>query len=71
VQGVGEKWLFSATSRGFGYGYEAVRIRVKAMKIQAQNLRTKLLSINAFICPTQSCVVIALRGKTAYVLLQS
>jgi hypothetical protein len=28
VQGVGEKWLFSATSRGFGYGYEAVRIRV-------------------------------------------
>jgi hypothetical protein len=29
VQGVGEKWLFSATSRGFGYGYEAVRIRVK------------------------------------------
>jgi hypothetical protein len=29
VQGVGEKWHFSATSRGFGYGYEAVRIRVK------------------------------------------
>jgi hypothetical protein len=27
--GVGKKWLFSATSRGFGYGYEAVRIRVK------------------------------------------
>jgi hypothetical protein len=31
VQGVGEKWLFSATSRGFGYGYEAVRIRVKLL----------------------------------------
>jgi hypothetical protein len=29
VKGVGEKWLFSATSRSFGYGYEAVRIRVK------------------------------------------
>jgi hypothetical protein len=28
VHGVGEKWLFSATSGGFGYGYEAVRIRV-------------------------------------------
>jgi hypothetical protein len=28
---VGEKWLFSATSRGFGYGYEAVRIRVKSL----------------------------------------
>jgi hypothetical protein len=26
---VGEKWLFSAISRGFGYGFEAVRIRVK------------------------------------------
>jgi hypothetical protein len=22
VQGVGEKWLFSSTSRSFGYGYE-------------------------------------------------
>jgi hypothetical protein len=29
VQGVGEKWLFSSTSRSFGYGYEVVRIRVK------------------------------------------
>jgi hypothetical protein len=33
VQGVGEKWLFSATSRGFGYGYEAVRIMVKVSHI--------------------------------------
>jgi hypothetical protein len=24
-----KQWLFSATSSGFGYGYEAVRIRVK------------------------------------------
>jgi hypothetical protein len=29
VLGVGEKWIFSYTSRSFGYGYEAVRIRVK------------------------------------------
>jgi hypothetical protein len=29
VQWVGEKWLFSSTSHSFGYGYEAVRIRVK------------------------------------------
>jgi hypothetical protein len=28
VQGVGLYWLFSSTSRGFDYGYEAVRIRV-------------------------------------------
>jgi hypothetical protein len=28
VQRVGYYWLFSATSRGFGYGYEAMRIRV-------------------------------------------
>jgi hypothetical protein len=27
VQGVGYKWLFSARSREFGYGFEAVRIR--------------------------------------------
>jgi hypothetical protein len=33
VLGVGEKWLFSATSRGFGNGYEAVRIRVKSRNI--------------------------------------
>jgi hypothetical protein len=26
-------WLFSATSGGFGYGYEAVRIRVKKKHI--------------------------------------
>jgi hypothetical protein len=27
-RGVGKKWIFSFTSRSFGYGYEAVRIRV-------------------------------------------
>jgi hypothetical protein len=26
---VGEKWIFSSSSRSFGYGYEAVRIRIK------------------------------------------
>jgi hypothetical protein len=31
VQGVGYYWLFSATSSGFGYGNEAVRIRVKGI----------------------------------------
>jgi hypothetical protein len=30
VHGVGEKWIFSSSSRSFGYGYEAVRIRFKA-----------------------------------------
>jgi hypothetical protein len=29
VQEVGEKWIFSSSSRSFGYGFEAVRIRVK------------------------------------------
>jgi hypothetical protein len=29
---VGEKRIFSSTSRSFGYGYEAVRIRVKKQK---------------------------------------
>jgi hypothetical protein len=28
VQGVGEKWIFSSSSRSFGYGLEEVRIRV-------------------------------------------
>jgi hypothetical protein len=28
VQGVGKSWLFSSTTRGFGYSYEAVRSRV-------------------------------------------
>jgi hypothetical protein len=28
AQGVGEKWIFSFTSRSFGYGYEAVRMWV-------------------------------------------
>jgi hypothetical protein len=32
---VGEKWLFSFTSRSFGYGYETVRIRVKISSIDA------------------------------------
>jgi hypothetical protein len=32
VQGVGEKWIFSSSSRSFGSGYEAVRIRVKEPK---------------------------------------
>jgi hypothetical protein len=31
VQGVGKKWLFSATSSGFGYGYATVRIGVKVI----------------------------------------
>jgi hypothetical protein len=26
VQGVGEKWIFSSSSRSFGYGFEAERI---------------------------------------------
>jgi hypothetical protein len=25
---VGEKWIFSSSNRSYGYGYEAVRIRV-------------------------------------------
>jgi hypothetical protein len=29
LQGVGEKWIFSSSSRSFVHGYEAVRIRVK------------------------------------------
>jgi hypothetical protein len=33
VQGVGEKWIFLSSSRSFGYGYEAVRIRVKVMGV--------------------------------------
>jgi hypothetical protein len=28
VQGVGEYWLFSSYSRSFGYGFQAVGIRV-------------------------------------------
>jgi hypothetical protein len=31
VQGVGEKLIFSSSIRSFGYGYEAVRIRVKTI----------------------------------------
>jgi hypothetical protein len=27
-KGVGEKWIFSSSSRSFCYGYEAARIRV-------------------------------------------
>jgi hypothetical protein len=30
VQGVGEKWIFSSSSRSFGYGNEAVWIRVNS-----------------------------------------
>jgi pilus assembly protein TadC len=44
VQGVGEKWLFSSISRGFGYAYEAARIRVKEIKYASQNMA----SINIF-----------------------
>jgi hypothetical protein len=28
VQRVGKKWIFSSSRRSFGYGYEAVSIRV-------------------------------------------
>jgi hypothetical protein len=31
---VREKWIFSSTSRSFGYGYEAVRIRVQSLIAQ-------------------------------------
>jgi hypothetical protein len=45
VQGVGKHWLFSATSRGFDYGFEAVRIRVKLLysKYELEKLYCKLL----------------------------
>jgi hypothetical protein len=33
VQGVGKKVIFSSSSRSFGYGYEAVRIRVKPLSL--------------------------------------
>jgi hypothetical protein len=32
VQAVGKKWIFSSSSRSFGYGFEAVRIRVNVSK---------------------------------------
>jgi hypothetical protein len=31
VQGVGEKWIFSSSSRSFGYDYESVRIRANLL----------------------------------------
>jgi hypothetical protein len=34
---MGEKWLFSATSPGFGYGYESVRIRVNLILTAWEN----------------------------------
>jgi hypothetical protein len=37
VQRVGEKWIFSSSSRSFGYGYGAVRIRVKIFDISGIN----------------------------------
>jgi hypothetical protein len=39
---VGEKWLFSATSRGFGYAYEAVRIRANNASSPAFSLFTPI-----------------------------
>jgi hypothetical protein len=35
VQGVGEQWIFSSTSRSFGYGYKVVMIRVKQRNNEA------------------------------------
>jgi hypothetical protein len=32
VQGVGLKWIFSSSSRSFGFGYAAVRLRVHQNK---------------------------------------
>jgi hypothetical protein len=30
TQGIGYYWFFSSTSRGFGYGFEAVKIRIQS-----------------------------------------
>jgi hypothetical protein len=49
VQGVGEKWLFSATSRGFGYGFEAVRIRVN---YKNSDFEKKLIRLGSYILYT-------------------
>jgi hypothetical protein len=37
VQGVGERWIFSSTNRSFGYGYEAVWIRVKEERYKGKS----------------------------------
>jgi hypothetical protein len=56
VQGVGEKWIFSSTCRNFGYGYEAVRVRVKILAAWVnfkKNALTKLQEFSQYgvLCP--------------------
>jgi hypothetical protein len=52
-------WLFSATSRGIGYGYEAVRIRVK-LTVGAINTATTTYAETSKV----QILIICLREKT-------
>jgi hypothetical protein len=42
VQGVGEKWIFSSSISSFGYGHEAVRIRVNKKNYNIDSSMIKL-----------------------------
>jgi hypothetical protein len=45
---VGKYWLFLSPSRSFGYGFEAVRIRVKPTSIYSDKKRKKIWSFFTF-----------------------
>jgi hypothetical protein len=49
VQGVGDKWIFSSASRSFGYGYEAVRIRVKNKQMVGSKVAMWLRLLAVFL----------------------